>query len=68
MLSIYYEELVSHPEQTFREVTDFLGVGYRRPQTNLKKQNTMTLTQAIANYDELKSAFSGTEWQPFFDE
>ena len=68
MLSIYYEELVSHPKQTFREVTDFLGVGYRRPQTNLKKQNTMPLRQAIVNYDELKSAFSGTEWQPFFDE
>ena len=68
ILSVYYEELMSQPEQTFREVTDFLGVGYRRPQTNLKKQNTMPLTQAIVNYEELKSAFSGTEWQPFFDE
>ena len=68
LISIDYEDLVSHPEQTFRKVTEFLGVRYQQPETKLRKQNIKSMRETVTNYEELKSAFSGTEWQPFFDD
>ena len=68
LISIDYEDLVNHPEQTFRQVTEFLGVRYLQPETKLKRQNTRSIMETVTNYEELKSAFSGTEWQPFFDD
>jgi LPS sulfotransferase NodH len=68
LISIDYEDLVSHRESTFRKVTEFLGVRYLEPETNLRKQITKSMRETVTNYEELKSAFSGTEWQPFFDD
>lgn len=68
LISVYYEELANAPEAAFREVTNFLGVGNASPKTTLKKQNPESLRDLLSNYDELKSAFSGTQWQEFFVE
>lgn len=68
LLSVYYEGLVGDPEGTFAKITDFLGVRYVQPKTNLRKQNPERLRDLVINYDELKPAFLGTEWQPFFEE
>jgi LPS sulfotransferase NodH len=68
LMSVYYEDLVDDPEGTFGKITDFLGVHYVQPKTNLRKQNPERLRDLVINYDELKSAFSGTEWQSFFEE
>jgi hypothetical protein len=34
----------------------------------LQKQSTRSMREIVTNYEELKSAFSETEWEPFFDE
>lgn len=68
LVTVYYEDLVINPEGEFGKVTEFLGVKYVPPKTHLKKQNPESLKVLIKNYNELKSAFSGTEWQQFFDE
>lgn len=68
LLSIYYESLVNDPEGAFSKITDFLGVRYVPPETKLRRQNPERLRNIVINYDELKLAFTGTEWQTFFDE
>jgi LPS sulfotransferase NodH len=65
---IYYEDLVRDPEGTYRKITDFLGVNYVKPITNIRKQNPERLSDLVTNYDELKNTFSGTEWQHLFEE
>ncbi|MFP3982435.1 MAG: sulfotransferase [Desulfurivibrionaceae bacterium] len=67
-ISVYYENLVSDPEDTFAKITDFLDLHYVEPKTNLRKQNPENLRDLVTNYDELKSAFSGTEWYSFFED
>lgn len=68
LISVYYEDLVNNRESTFGEITDFLGVPYVRPKTNLRKQNPEGLRDLVTNYNELKLAFWGTEYQVFFEE
>ncbi|MFC2042983.1 sulfotransferase [Chloroflexota bacterium] len=68
LVSVYYEDLENDPEGTFGKITDFLDVRYVRPKTNLSKLNPERLRDLVINYNELKTAFSGTEWQPFFEE
>ena len=68
LLSVDYEELVNDRMTAFRKVTEFLGVQYTQPKTELKKQNNRSMREMITNYDELKSAFAETEWGPFFED
>jgi len=68
MLTIYYEDLVTDRAKVFRQVTQFLGVSYIEPKTELKKQNNRSLRATIMNYDDLKLRFSSTEWALFFEE
>lgn len=68
ILTVTYEDLVNDRSSTFRKVTDFLGIQYIKPDTELKKQNTKTIRESIKNYDELKSAFAKTELAPFFED
>jgi LPS sulfotransferase NodH len=65
---VYYEDLVRDPEGTYRKITDFLGVKYLKPITNLRRQNPEKLRDLVTNYDELKKSFSGTDWQDLFEE
>ncbi len=68
LLSIDYEDMVSDRAATFRKVTDFLGVQYKQPKSELKKQNNRSMRETIINYDELKSSSVGTEWEPFLED
>lgn len=68
ILSIYYEDLVCDANSNFNKLTDFLGVEYVQPQTNLKRQNPERICDLISNYEELRVAFAGTEWEAFFEE
>jgi len=68
LISVYYEDLVNNPEGTFGNITDFLDVKYEPPKTILRKQNPERLRDLVTNYSELKKAFSGTQWQEFFEE
>jgi LPS sulfotransferase NodH len=51
-----YEELTAdagHWLQT--QICPLLGVGYKRPKTNLRKQNTQPLADCVANYREVSA-------------
>ena len=67
VLSVYYEDLVCDADSNFNKLTDFLGVVYVKPQTNLKRQNPERICDLISNYEELRVAFTGTQWQTFFE-
>ncbi len=66
--SVYYEDLVSDPQGVLGNIMDFLGVQDMQLITEYRKQNPERLRDIVINYNELKSAFSGSEWELFFDE
>ena len=66
--SVYYEDLIENPKETFSKIMFFLGLQYVQPQTSLVRQNPGKMRNLVINYDDLKSAFSGTEQQLFFEE
>jgi LPS sulfotransferase NodH len=68
LIVINYEDLVNQLEDVFGCITDFLGVQYNKPSTKLKKQNPKKMKDYLENYEDLKLAFSGTEWQDFFED
>lgn len=68
MLDIYYEDLLSSSEKELKKIIDFLDLQYRKLQTNTRKQNAERFSELISNYQELKDAFIGSEWEPFFEE
>ena len=68
MIEIFYEDMADDLAGVVRNVTDFLGLAPCEPRTDFKKQRTGSMKEVVANYDELKSRFAGTEWAPFFDE
>ncbi|GIK37669.1 MAG: hypothetical protein BroJett011_15020 [Chloroflexota bacterium] len=67
-LTVYYEELVRQPDAEFEKITDFLGLPFYKPTTRYLKMNPEKLSTLIANYDDLKREFLGTEWASFFEE
>jgi hypothetical protein len=67
-LYLTYESLMDNPRR-LDEVQSFLNVPIReelRPET--KKQARRTLRDRIANYQELKDHFAGTQWARFFED
>jgi LPS sulfotransferase NodH len=68
ILVVYYEDLVSNPQEEFHRITDFLNLPFYPPKTWHTRQNPETLPQLISNYEQLKKEFSGTEWEDFFEE
>ena len=67
LITIYYEDLASNREATFRKITEFLGIKYSKPKTSLKRQNYQEIKDLVTNYDEIRMAFQGTKWQSFFE-
>jgi LPS sulfotransferase NodH len=68
LLTIYYEDMIAYPEDNFRRLADLFAVPYTSPKTNLVKQNPEKISDLLINFEELKSAFVGTEWQEFFED
>ena len=68
VLELHYEELVKHTDSQWRKVTDFLGVDYKHPQTALRRQNPESLRELITNYNEMRGAFAGTEWESMLED
>ncbi len=67
-ITIEYEDLVDNPELVFGQACNFVKVPYQRPKTAITRQNSRSLRDTLANYDELKSEFAGSEWEPWFEE
>jgi len=67
VMTVYYEELVSDMDRGFGKLTQFLNVPFISPKTTMKKQNPEPFENLVENYHELKSVFSGSEWEIFFE-
>jgi LPS sulfotransferase NodH len=68
LLTLYYEDLLDDIESNLRDACKFLGVQYRSLKTPLKRQNPESMRDLVINYEELKGAFQGTEWQSYFED
>ncbi len=67
MMNLYYEDLVSQHETVMVDVQDFLGLEVRPVAPQTFKQSHRPMAEAIANFEQLRRAFQGTEWQSFFE-
>ena len=65
--TLFYEDLVDHREATLEAVQQFLGTTPRPLAVATARQNPEPLEELIANYDELRNAFRGTEYESFLD-
>jgi LPS sulfotransferase NodH len=63
-----YETMVADPGTELARVQEFLGVPVADLSWTLRRQNPEPLRDLVANYDELKVGFAGTEPARFFDE
>lgn len=66
-LTVFYEHMVDHREDAFRQVQSFLGVEPGPLAVTLRKQNPEPLGELLENYDELYEAFKDTPQASFFD-
>lgn len=67
-MMLYYDDLVSDYDGQMRAVQEYLNVSACDASSILKKQAQLPLDKAIENYGQLKSRFSGTEWEVFFED
>ena len=68
LMSVYYEDLVAQPEHEYGRILAALDLDFVTPKTHLRQQNPESLFLLIRNYDRLKTAFRGTQWEPFFED
>ena len=68
MLQVEYERLAQDQAAELARVQEFLGLAPRSLAARTTRQRSAPLSQAIANYEELKAAFADTEWSTFFSE
>ncbi len=66
-LTLFYEDLVKQPEELFGEIQSFLGVEPRPLEMGLRRQNPQPLRELLGNYDELREALRGTEYEACFE-
>jgi len=66
VLDVFYEELAEHQDRAMASVQDFLGLRREKLRTTLVRQRKPALPRAIANFEDLRGAFIGTQWEPFF--
>lgn len=67
-LIVHYEELVRDSDGQMERVQEFLGLKFEKLKSETYQQGDKPLSEAIANYHELKEQFRGTEWEVFFEE
>jgi LPS sulfotransferase NodH len=63
---VYYEDLITDQDRKMAAIQDVLELRHERVIAKLARQRRKPLSQAIANYDELKQAFKNTPWAEFF--
>jgi len=68
MMEVCYEDMAGQFDEEYRRVLTFLGIDYRPPRVDFKKQRTKSMRDLVKDYDALKAGFAGTEWEEFFDD
>jgi LPS sulfotransferase NodH len=67
-IDVLYEDLAQDPPGQIDRIQKFLEIPARPLQPGTHKQSSLPLSQAIANFAELKARFAGTPWESFFEE
>ena len=67
-LEVMYEDLAADYPLEIGRIQEFLGLQTETVQPETYKQSRQTLSEAIANYCELKGRFQQTPWSPFFED
>jgi LPS sulfotransferase NodH len=67
-LELYYEDILENDQLVFDRVCRFLEVSPQPLAGRTRKHTSDDLRDALANFDELRSAYAGTPYQPMFDE
>ena len=67
-LRVEYADLLRDSEAWFRSVYEFLGVPDPSTESAVLKNTDDDLRSAVANFDELRSRYVGTRFEPMFDE
>jgi hypothetical protein len=67
-LQLFYEDLLQNEATFVAKTVAFLNAG-DRPSTGATLKNTKDdLREAIVNFDELRTRYAGTRYEPMFDE
>ena len=67
-LTLYYEDVLANPTSTLSTTCCFLGLSPRAIIGSTKKNTSDNLRDVIENYDELRSFFTGSDYEPMFDQ
>jgi hypothetical protein len=68
LLRVDYGDLLIRPEPTFAGIFDHIGVTPRAVEGTTLKNTSDDLRESVANFDELRSCYVGTEYEAMFDE
>lgn len=68
LLELYYEDLFLDQPATFAKIFAFLGVEEQPVSSNIIKNTSDDLREAILNFDEVKAHYLGTPYEAMFDE
>ena len=68
VLQLTYEDLAADRDSHMRRVFEFLGLPYEQVEPAIHRQRSLPLSAAIANFDDLRERFAGSEWAVFFEE
>lgn len=63
---VFYEDLARDPGGELEKVQTFLGLPLKRLDAQLQKQRREPVSEAIANYGELKARFKGSPYEEYF--
>lgn len=64
----YYEDLLGDQEAFFHHLLAYMGVDFRDMKGTFLKNTPDRLSEAIINYEEIRSLFAGTHFEQFFEE
>lgn len=66
VLDVYYEDLINTHRKVMERAQLFLGLPPVQLKSTFSKQSVLPVAEAIINYEELKSQFSGSSWEKYF--
>ncbi len=65
-IKVRYEDVFGGPDRVLGDICDFLGVERSDYTVRVRKVTKDNLREALSNYDELKQAVAGTEFEAMF--
>jgi LPS sulfotransferase NodH len=67
-LKIHYEDLLRERDKALQGIFSFLGLRAWNVRTKTLKNTKDDLREAVANFDELRARYAGTQYELMFDE